>query len=145
MTRNLKERAYQTLTYELGGLLLVLPLYSFFSGYGVSESLLLLVVISIVVMLWAGFHNAVFDRLEWQIVKRLASDRPFGCRVLHIISLELTTAIVSVPVILILTDFNFLEALVVDLLLTFAYTLYGFVFHYVYDTIRPVNTGEVSG
>ena len=59
--RTMKERVIQTLSFELGGLLVVAPVYAFLSGANAEESLSLLVALSIAVMVWSPLHNTLFD------------------------------------------------------------------------------------
>lgn len=145
MIRSVKERIVQTFSFEVIGLLLVAPLYSYYSNEGIAEDLALLIILSVVATLWAGIHNSIYDWLEWHIANRLANKRPFNLRALHAISLELTCVVISVPLILLMTDLSFPEALLVDLLLTISYIIYGFIFHYTYDYLRPIRTGGING
>lgn len=136
--RGRRERVVQTLAFEALGLLLVTPLYGLVSGSPMGESLLLLVVLSGVVMSWAAFYNTVFDRLEWRHAKRVASDRPARLRMLHAIGLEATALLVTWPVIVALTDLDWLEALLADIGLTLTYAAYAYLFHWGFDRLRPV-------
>jgi len=145
MIRSPKERIIQSIAFEVLGLILVAPLYTYFTSSSVSESVSLLVAISLIAMLWIGLHNATYDKLEWKLLETVASKRLLRFRVIHALSLEITTTIVSVPVILLMTDLSLLEAMVVEVLLTVAYTAFGFVFNYMFDYFRPVKTGELYG
>lgn len=145
MIRATKERVIQTVAYEIGGLLVVIPAYSLYYKAGVSESLTLFIAISILVMIWTGVHNTLFDLMEWRVCQRVASDRTVRYRIIHMLSLELTSTIICVPLILIMTDLHLLEAVILDLVLTFVYLIYGMVFHYIYDYLRPINKGRVYG
>jgi uncharacterized membrane protein len=53
---------------------------------------------------------------------------------------ELTAVAVTWPVIWAMTSLTWTEALVADLGLTLAYTAYAYVFHIVFDRLRPVRT-----
>lgn len=145
MIRSLRERVVQSLAYEAVGLLLVLPAFVLFTGVGMTNSVILLISLSVLLMLWAGIHNTGFDWLEWYFFQSVASDRSARCRMLHAVSLEFTSVLVSVPVILLLTDLRFIDAVIVDIALTVSYVIYGFLFHYTYDYFRPVKHGELSG
>jgi uncharacterized membrane protein len=138
MLRSGPERAIQTVLYEAGGLLVAVPLYQLLFGKGVDDSALLLIVLAIAVMLWSPLHNAVFDRFEWRLAQRLASDRPHRWRILHALSHEGTTVVVTLPLIMLIGGHSFWEALAIDLGLTGLYVAYAYVFHLAYDRWRPV-------
>lgn len=136
--RNARERAIQTLWFEGVGLALVAPLYGWLSGSDLSQSFLLIAVLSLTVMAWAATFNTVFDRLEWRWAGRVASERPHRWRVVHAVALEFTAVLVTCPVIYALTPLSWTEALLADLALTATYAVYGYAFHWVYDLLRPV-------
>lgn len=136
--RDWRERVRQTLWFEGVGLLLVAPAYALLSGRGAGESLGLIAALSLTVTLWAALFNTAFDRLEWRLQRRVASDRPPRWRALHAVLHEATAVAVSCPVIVTLTGLGWLDALLLDLALTAVYTLYAYAFHCVYDRLRPV-------
>ena len=136
--RNFRERAIQTLCFEIGGLLVVAPGYAILSGASASESVTLLVVLSIALMLWSPIHNTLFDIVDFRVTSRVASDRTHRLRVLHAVSHEVTSIFVTLPLIMYLGDYGFWQALVVDLGLSLAYTAYAYIFHVVFDRLRPV-------
>jgi uncharacterized membrane protein len=136
--RSARDRAVQTLLYELGGLALVTPAYALISGSGAGESLTLMVALSVAVMVWSPLHNTVFDLIEWRRCRRVASDRPLGWRLVHAFSHEVTTLIVTLPLILWLTDLGVVQALLLDLGLSAFYALWALVFHAAYDRINPI-------
>jgi uncharacterized membrane protein len=138
MLRSGRERAIQTVLYEAGGLLVAVPLYQLLFGKGVDESALLLIVLAIAVMLWSPLHNAVFDLFEWRLAQRLASDRPHRWRILHALSHEASTVVVTLPLIMLIGRHGFWEALAIDLGLTGLYVAYAYLFHLGYDRWRPV-------
>ena len=133
------------MAFEAIGIVMIAPLYSYFFDAGAAESLTLLVALSVLLTIWTGIHNTVFDQVQWHMDKRVASDRSTCIRVIHATSLEVSSALVSIPLILAMTELSLWEAILVDLVLTFLYVIYGFFFHLVFDYIRPVKTGEVNG
>lgn len=138
--RSPAERLRQTLWLEAIGLLLVAPAYAWVSGDGLGDSFLLVAALSVVVMAWSAVYNTVFDRIERRRTGRVASDRPHGLRTVHAIGFELSAIGVSCPVIYAMTDLGWLGALWADLGLTCIYAAYAYVFHLVYDRLRPVRT-----
>jgi uncharacterized membrane protein len=65
-------------------------------------------------------------------------------RVLHAAGLEVSTVVVTLPILIFLGGHGFLEALLLDIGLSALYAGYGFVFHLVYDWLRPVRGTEVA-
>jgi S-adenosylmethionine decarboxylase len=139
--RSWRERALQTLCFEVGGLVVASPIYSAFTGKGKEESILLVLILSIIVSLWAAFHNSVFDYIDIRLTGRIASDRPHKARIFQATSQELTSMLVTLPVIMVIGGHGFIEALTIDVGLTIIYTVYAYLFHMVYDHVRPVQTG----
>jgi uncharacterized membrane protein len=136
--RSARERVLQTLWYEFGGLAVITPLYGLVTGQTGGDSLVLLFAVASVCMAWAAIHNTVFDWIELRLTGRAASDRPQGIRFLHAMSHEFSSIVVSTPVIMLIGGYSFWTALLVDIGLTLAYTAYAYVFHVVYDRLRPV-------
>ncbi len=136
--RSLRERALQTLLYEAGGIAIAAPLYDLVFGAGAAQSVLLMVVLSVILLVWIPLFNTVFDRVEWRLARRAASDRPHRLRLLHAAGMETTSIVVTVPAIMIVGGHGFWEAVAVDIGLSVLYVVYAYVFHIVYDRVRPV-------
>jgi uncharacterized membrane protein len=136
--RSLRERALQTVCFEIGGLLIVSPVYAVIFKTPMAESAMLVFVLAVAVMLWSPLYNAVFDLVDLRLSGRVASDRPGGLRVVHALGHEASTLIVTLPLILLLTDLSLAAAIALDLGLSFFYAGYAYVFHILYDRLRPV-------
>jgi uncharacterized membrane protein len=136
--RSPRERSVQTLCYEAGGLLLPVPLYLFYSGQETGAGALLMLALSGAVMIWSPAHNTIFDWADLRLSGRVASDRPQAWRVVHAISHEVTTVVVTLPILIWMGGHGLREALLLDLGLTLLYALYAYGFHLVYDRLRPV-------
>ncbi len=141
--RSARERFVQTLCYEVGGLAVVMPLYGLATGQTTAESLTLLIAVSIACMAWAAAHNTLFDIAEAHFTGRVASDRPHGLRAVHALSHEVSSIIVTTPVIMLIGGFGFLHALLVDIGLTVAYSVYAYAFHMGFDALRPMQNVPV--
>ncbi len=139
--RSPRERLLQTLAFEGLGLAVVTPLFAAVTGGGGGESLAVVVAVSATVMLWAAVWNTVFDLVEHRLTGRVASERPHGLRTLHAIGLEASSVLLTTPLIWALTPLGWWEALAVDIGLAFAYAVYGYLFHWGYDRLRPVRPG----
>jgi uncharacterized membrane protein len=137
--RSPRERALQTLAYEVGGLCLSVPLYLLWTGGGAEEGVLLMAALSAAVLVWSPLHNTVFDRIDLALSGRVASDRPQRWRLVHAVTHEATTVAVTLPILVWLGGHGWGEALLIDLWLTVLYAGYAYVFHLVYDRWRPVS------
>jgi uncharacterized membrane protein len=136
--RSVRERVLQTLAYEAGGLALSIPAYLLYSGGSVPETALLMLALSGAVLLWTPIHNTLFDWIDYRWSGRLASNRPQRWRIVHAISHEATTLVVTLPILMGLGGLTFWAAVLVDLGLTLLYAVYAYVFHLVYDRLRPM-------
>jgi uncharacterized membrane protein len=136
--RSARERIIQTISFEIGGVLIAAPLYALLFGADAAESLGLMVALSVAVMVWAGLHNTAFDWLDWRLTGRLASDRRHRWRVVHALSQEVTSVLVTTPLIMVVGGFGFWPALALDIGLTLFYAGYAYLFHLAFDWLRPV-------
>ena len=140
--RSVRERVYQTFSYEVIGLVVIAPVVARFHGLEDFDSAVLLVMVALSCLAWAPVHNTLFDLADWQCSKRVASERPQCWRIVHAASLEVTSTLVTVPVIIAFTDYGFWQAVFFDVTLTFTYTVYAYLFHLTYDWLRPVLKDE---
>ena len=136
--RSPRERILQVLCYEAGALAVMAPLFSLAAGENMAGSFLLMAALSVLAMGWACAFNTVYDWVEQRWTGRLASDRPHRWRLVHALAFEASQVVVSCPMIYWFTDLSWLESLAADLALTGAYTVYGYLFHWVFDRVRPV-------
>jgi len=138
--RSLRERALQTLCFEITGLALVVPVYSFATDHSSVDSMLLMVLLSLVILLWCPVHNTVFDVVELRLSNRKASDRPHWLRITHAVSHEITAIFLTCPIVMLVARMSLAEALAINIGLTVFYTAYAYIFHLIYDRLRPVQT-----
>lgn len=142
IVRSLRERIIQTLAYEAGGLAVASPIWALLSGDTGGESLFILMCISLAAMSWAALYNTAADLAESRLAGRLASDRPHHWRLIHAVGLEASSIVVTMPLIILLTGFSWLQALAADIGLTLLYAAYGYFFHIAFDRLRPVGGGR---
>lgn len=136
--RTPRERAMQTLGYELGGWLIATPIYGLVTGQSMAESLALMVAVTVAMLVWSPFHNTVFDHVDLRLTGRVASDRPHRLRIVHACSHEATSIIVTLPVIMAVGGHGFVDGVLVDVGLTLIYAVWAYVWHLAYDMVRPV-------
>lgn len=136
--RTFRERLFQTFAFEAGGILLASPLYGLVFGAAISDGAILMLAMSVAALLWSPMHNTLFDLMEWHFLRRVASDRTQGLRLVHAISHEVTVMVCTVPILIWLGGHSLPGAVLVDLGLTTLFVAYAFVFHVIYDRIFPV-------
>ena len=139
--RSLSDRLRQITLFELGGLALITPGFAWASGVPLSESVSLLAVLALIAAIWNGCYNTCFDWVDGRVNGRTADRRPIRLRVIHAIGFETGLLTITLPVIVWWTSLGWLEALIADIALALAYTLYAFAFNLGYDRMFPIKTG----
>ena len=137
--RSLPDRIRQIALFELGGLLLITPPFMWLSGVTLRDSIGMLASIAVIAALWNGTYNTCFDWIEGRLTGRTADRRPFLLRCLHALGFELGLLAMSLPVVMAWTGMGWLEALLTDLGLAVAYTLYALLFNLGYDRAFPID------
>lgn len=136
--RTPRERFIQTVAYQGCSFFVMIPFYLLFAGGGVQEAAFVILCMTLAEALWAPLFNAAFDRLDLRFSGRVASDRRQFWRVVHAFSHETSTVVVTVPILVSLGGHGWVEALFMDFGLTLLCIVYAYVFHLVYDGLRPV-------
>lgn len=139
MLRSPPERLIQSLLFETGGLIAIVPLYDALAGRSAQISLVLMLTISVTVLLWSPLHNAVFDHAERHFTHRKSGQRPHQLRMIHALSHELTPIIVTLPLIMQIGNHSLGDALAVNVGLTIFYVVYAYGFYLLYDHFRPTH------
>jgi uncharacterized membrane protein len=137
MQRSPIERLMLSLAFELGGLVLAVPLYRAVFGRTGEASLTLIVTLAIAVLFWNPLHNRLFDAAEHRLTGRDVRMRPHRLRLVHALSHEITPIVVTLPIIMALGHHSLTEALAVNLGLTGLYVAYAYGFYLAVDRLRP--------
>lgn len=145
LIRSFKDRAVQTLLFEFTAGLIFTPITISLLGLPATDSIKLVVILSVVAVAFTGFFNTCFDAIEFRWLGRVSSDRRLKGRLIHTTMLELSMAAITVPIIkasLSREDSalagSWLNAIIVDFGFVAVAMLYGYVFFYIYDKVRPV-------
>lgn len=136
--RSFRDRFRSILLYELIGLILVSPLASRITGHGLTETGMLVLVISLIAMGWNGLFNHGFDRIELACGGHL-STRNWLIRVVHALLFELGLVIATVPLIAWWLKMGLWDAVLLDAGFIVFYLLYTLVFNRVYDHFYPLH------
>ncbi len=140
--RSKRERVIQILAYEFFALVIMTPIFHFFSKESGADSLLLLVTLSVIAMAWTGVYAHFFDVIEFKYTHKPASERTKSMRAVHAVLLELGLCLLTLPVIKYMLDYTWMNALISDVLISLAYMVYAYVFFWAYDKCRPMTTTE---
>ncbi len=139
--RSFGDRVRQVALFELGGLLLITPPFAWASGVPLRESIGLLAVLALIAALWNGLYNTAFDWFEGRLTGRTADRRPLRLRLLHAFGFESGLLMMTLPVIVLWTGMSWVDALLADIALAIAYTLYALAFNLGYDRVFPIAAG----
>lgn len=138
--RGLGDRVRQVLLFEIGGLVLVTPAFSWASGVSMMDSVGLLAVFALMAALWNAAFNTAFDWVEGRLSGRTADLRPLFLRVAHALMFELGLMLMTLPVLMAWTGMGWLEAVMADIGLVLAYVVYAFLFNIAYDRVFPIRS-----
>jgi len=136
--RSLPDRIRQVVLFEIGGLLLITPPFAWLSGVPVGDSLGLLALAALIAALWNGVYNSGFDWIEGRLTGRTADRRPFRLRCVHAAGFEAGLLLLTLPLIMWWTGMGWVEALLADIGLAVAYTVYALLFNLGYDRVFPI-------
>jgi len=137
--RSFRDRLRQILLFELGGLLLITPPFAWASGVALADSAGLLAVLALVAALWNGGFNTAYDWIDGRLTGRTADRRPFAQRCLHAVLFEGGLFMLTLPVLMLWTGLEWWPALLADVGVALAYTVYAFVFNLGYDRLFPIS------
>jgi uncharacterized membrane protein len=137
--RSFRDRLRQILLFELGGLLLITPPFAWASGVALIDSAGLLAVLALVAALWNGGFNTAYDWIDGRLTGRSADRRPFAQRCLHAVLFEGGLLMLTLPVLMLWTGLEWWPALLADVGVALAYTVYAFVFNLGYDRLFPIS------
>ena len=142
--RTLRERLLQSAGYEVGSLLVATPICAWLTGTSLAASTVLVIVLTVATMIWSPVYNTIYDRVEWRLLRRTASARPKGARLMHAIGLEASDMFVSVPILMVGGGLDLYQAVLADLALLLVYVAYTYVYHQLFDWWRPVTQSTAS-
>jgi uncharacterized membrane protein len=136
--RSFRERLVQAAIYEAVGLAIVTPVYGYAMDVTVTNSLVTMAAISIAVMVWSSIYNSLYDRAYLHLTGRAAHERNTLERIVHALILEATITVFAVPIICIMSGASRWTAFMADIAFTMGYAVYTYIFHLIYDRVRPV-------
>lgn len=136
--RTFKERVIQTGSFEMIGIAFVSPVYAYLTGASMVHGFAMIAMLSIVIMIWCPIFNTIFDLIERDKTARLACKRPQSVRILHATLHEVTAVMITCPLLMMVGGHSLGSALALNVGLTLTYTVYTYLFHIIYDRVRPI-------
>lgn len=134
--RTVKDRIRHALSFEIVGLLLVIPLGAVGFGLHAADVGVIAVVAATIATVWNYIFNVMFDhallRLRGTVVKRLSD------RFIHAILFEMGLLVATLPLIAWYLSVGLVQALILDLAFVVFYLVYTFVFNWAYDRMFPL-------
>ncbi len=134
-SRSGKDRLRMALGFEGIGLLLLIPVSSWFLDKPALELGGLAVLMSLLATWWNYQFNQWFDR--YYLAPRGRNIKTQAERVMHAICFELGLLAVFLPLTAWYLDISLWQALLLDLGFMLFYLLYGYFYHWAYDVLFP--------
>lgn len=133
--RTTQDRIRQAVSFELIGLVLVIPLASFAFGLTLSDTGVLGLIGASLATGWNYLFNLLFDHGMKRY--RGTTRKTVPLRLVHAVSFELGLMLAFLPIVVWWLDVGFVEAAIMDLSFVLFYLVYAFVFTWAYDSIFP--------
>lgn len=137
--RTTKDRIRHTLSFEIIGLLIFVPISSWLFGFDIQSIGLIAVVGSIIATLWNYFYNLLFDHAMLKIRGNVHKTVPI--RVLHAFLFEGGLLLLFLPMISWYLGISLWQAFIMDITMTTFYMIYAFIYNWSYDKIFPISSG----
>lgn len=139
--RTVKDRVRHAISFEILGILLVIPLGAWLFDKPMHDIGVVAVVSATIATGWNYFYNLGFDHA----MQRLRGDvrKTIPIRVFHALLFEIGLLIVLLPFIAWYLGVSVIHAFQMDISFALFYVVYAFVFNWAYDVIFPVGAGPV--
>lgn len=131
-TITIKERLIHTVLFEFGVVVFGVVFVLVFSQVKPSMATLAVVGLVSIAMVWNLLFNIGFDK----VFTAPRETRSFGVRVLHTLLFKLGLMLATVPVMMALFHLTLWHAIMADMALTVAITVYALLFNWIYDKAR---------
>lgn len=139
--RTVKDRVRHAISFELIGLMLIIPLGTWLFDKPMNDIGVVAVVSATIATCWNYVYNLGFDHA----MQRLRGDvrKTIPIRVFHALLFETGLLIVLLPFIAWYLGVSVIHALQMDISFALFYVVYAFVFNWAYDVIFPVGAKPV--
>lgn len=134
--RTTRDRIRHAISFEIIGLLLVIPLGALGFGMHAADIGVVAVIASTLATLWNYVYNLMFDKalIRW----RGQVSKTVPLRVLHAVLFETGLLFATLPLLAFYLNISFAQAFIMDVAFVVFYLVYAFVFNWVYDVVFPI-------
>ena len=130
------DRLRHTIGYEVILLIIFIPVGGLILNKSFADMGWMGISLSGIAMIWNYIYNFIFDRVLISL-GRVTYERGFFLRLLHAILFEGGLMIASIPMIMAIMNYSFLQALVLDVGFLIIVPIYTFLYNFAYDYIFP--------
>jgi len=134
--RSFKDRVRHALSFEIIGLLLIIPFGAMIFGIPMTDVGIVGVVSATIATAWNYLYNLGFDHVMQRA--KGTTQKTTTIRIAHALLFELGLLIVLMPFIAWYLNISFMHALVMDVSFALFYVVYAFVFNWCYDRLFPL-------
>jgi uncharacterized membrane protein len=127
------DRVRHALSFEIIGLLLVIPLGALLFSKPIEDIGVIGVVSAILATLWNFVYNLIFDHIFKGTTLKSKT-----MRITHAVLFEVGLLIVLLPFIAWYLNISLIEAFIMDAAFAIFYMVYAYVFNLAYDRIFPL-------
>lgn len=135
--RSVFDRIRHALSFELIGLLLVIPASRLFFSHDPGEFGVIALAGSLMATVWVYLFNLLFDRLLLRSRGNL--HKSLALRLLQAVLFEIGLLLMLLPFIAWYLQISLVDALLTDVFIAVFYVLYALVFNGLYDWLFPVD------
>jgi len=133
--RSTRDRIRHALSFELIGLVLVIPLGAWIFAMPLSSIGVVSIATATAATAWNYLYNLGFDHLlRWW---RGDTAKTMSIRIVHAIFFEAGLLAALTPIIAVYLSISLFEALVMDSAISLFYVVYAFGFNWLYDLVFP--------
>lgn len=134
--RTLRDRIRHALSFEIIGLILVVPLGALIFHMPLEAIGVVGIVSATIATSWNYVYNLIFDHIMQRSRGTTLKTTPI--RVAHAVLFELGLLLALMPFIAWYLEISILHALVMDVSFALFYVVYAFVFNWAYDAVFPL-------
>jgi uncharacterized membrane protein len=134
--RTVRDRLRHALSFEIIGLLLIIPLGALAFSKPLHDIGVIGIAGSVIATGWNYLYNLIFDHIHKRITGTTL--KSLLTRIGHAVLFEAGLLIVLLPFIAWYLDISLIEALVMDAAFAIFYLAYAYVFNLAYDRLFPL-------
>lgn len=139
--RTVKDRIRHAISFELIGIVLVIPLGTWLFNKPMGDIGVVAVVGATIATCWNYVYNLGFDHAMLRLLGGVRKNIPV--RVFHALLFEAGLLVALLPFIAWYLGVSLIHAFQMDISFSLFYVIYAFVFNWAYDVVFPVKAGHM--